>query len=47
MLSDWLSENGRKAIEKMGWPEWAHETCGDDAALIAAVLATEGAGHED
>lgn len=47
MLSDWLSEDGRKAIEKMGWPEWAHETCGDDAALIAAVLSQKEAGDED
>ena len=25
MISDWLNEAGRKAIEKMGWPEWGHE----------------------
>jgi len=33
MLGAWLSEDGRKAIEKMGWPEWAHETCGDDGLV--------------
>ena len=28
MISDWLTESGRKAIEKMGWPTWMRKTPG-------------------
>jgi len=42
MLSDWLSEDGRKAIEKMGWPEWQHEH--DAESLQRLVLIEIGDG---
>jgi len=42
MLSDWLSEDGRKAIEKMGWPEWEHEH--DAESLQRLVLIEIGDG---
>lgn len=25
MITDWLSDDGRKAIEIMGWPEWTED----------------------
>ena len=38
-IEHWQDDNGRKAIKRMGWPEWENDY---DAVMVDAILAVEG-----